>query len=196
MAEAVEEEGATAPEDAPKARDDQATAVVAAPGAKRSFGLRRKPRPADEQGAPEAGDGDDVSLEDRPPTPGRLRRERRELLGQRQDSVYHLGGLAFELYRRDLLPGELLTEKALAIASIDARVREIDDRLQEIEDERRAKKVNRRQKDDPHAEVGCCIHCHAGFQAEAAYCWRCGAQINPSAGASDEDTAVIVAEAP
>ena len=180
---------------------DEATAVLATAPKKRSFAIRRKPRPG---GAadPAAGTGDgdagqaSSAPEDRPPSPGRLKRERRELLGQRQDSVYHLGGLAFELYRRDMLPGELLSEKALAIASIDARVREIDDRLQQIEDERRLRRDARRRKEDPHAEVGCCLHCRAGFQAGAAYCWQCGAQIDPTAGSSDEDTAVIAAGAP
>ena len=57
---------------------------------------------------------------------GALHRRRRTLISQRQEAVYHLGGLAFELYRRDLLSEEVMRRRAGEIAMLDDTVRDID----------------------------------------------------------------------
>src|SRR5437764_8151057 len=67
-----------------------------------------------------------------PPLAGgraQLRRRRRELLDRRAEVVYHLGGLAFELFRRDLLSEPVMRVRAEEIAELDRSVRDIDERL-------------------------------------------------------------------
>lgn len=124
----------------------------------------------------------------RPPGPGRLRRDRRKLLTQREEAVYHLGGLAFELYRRDQLPEGVMRLRAGEVAQLDDTVRDIDVRLGEIERERR----ERRTPEPADPAVGCCLVCRTPFRAEARFCWQCGTQVvPPPIGGDDQPTAVI-----
>jgi len=122
------------------------------------------------------------------PGPRRLRQERRRLLTRREESVYHLGGLAFELYRRDLLPDGVMRMRAAEVADLDDSVRDIDVRLSEVERERR----ERRTAGAADQSVGSCMTCRAPFRAEARYCWQCGAQVvPPPVGGDDQVTQVI-----
>lgn len=130
----------------------------------------------------------EVPAEPRPPGPSRLRRDRRKLLTQREEAVYHLGGLAFELYRRDQLPDGVMRRRAVEVAQLDDTVRDIDVRLGEIERERRERRSP--EPADPH--VGCCLVCRTPFRAEARFCWQCGTQVvPPPIGGDDQPTAVI-----
>ena len=61
--------------------------------------------------------------------PAKLRRERRRLLASREEADYLLGGLAFELYRRDQLGEEVMRRKAGEVVLLDETVRDIDARL-------------------------------------------------------------------
>ncbi len=128
----------------------------------------------------------------RPEGPARLRRERRRLLTEREEAVYHLGGLAFELYRRDQLGEEVMQRKAGEVAMLDDTVRDIDTRLGEIDRERRERR--RRGADDGVA--GNCLTCRAPFRAEARFCWQCGAQLVPTSEGDDQVTAVITPAPP
>lgn len=121
---------------------------------------------------------------------GRLRRRRRKLLHERETAVYHLGGLAFELYRRDMLDVDVLRRRAGAVAELDASVHDIDGRLEELADARRDRRA--RTTTDARTPIGNCLTCRAPFQIEARYCWQCGSRLAPpDPDQGDQDTGVI-----
>lgn len=183
--------------------DDDARAGEDAPAAPepvgRRWGFRRDrpeptaqegPEPAAESSEPAEGSEQTEAIPQpaRPAGPRRLRRDRRHLLSQREESLYHLGGLAFELYRHDLLPEGVLRARAVEVAELDDTVRDIDVRLSEVERERQ----ERRHPQAPDPSVGCCLTCRTPFQAEARFCWQCGTQVvPPPVGGDDQVTAVI-----
>lgn len=125
---------------------------------------------------------------ERGPSVAQLRRRRKELLDQRQETVYHLGGLAFELYRRDLLAEGVMRLRASEVATLDDSVRDIDVRLGEIDRARR----ERRNAVPEDLSVGCCLVCRTTFRAEARFCSQCGTQVvPPPIGGDDQPTQVI-----
>lgn len=133
--------------------------------------------------AEEPADVEAAPVNERPPTIGQLRRERRRLWELRQESVYHLGGLALDLYGRGSLGDDLVALRAEVIADMDRRMALLDELLAEADDRRRRGRV---RAPDP---VGYCMSCGAPHQAEAAFCFRCGARLHvPS---DDGDTQVI-----
>lgn len=119
--------------------------------------------------------------------PRQLRRRREQLLTEREETVYHLGGLAFELYRRDRLSDEVMRLRAGHVAQIDDAVRDIDARLDDAERERRVRRV--RAAADP--SVGCCLTCRTPFRAEARFCWQCGSRLVPDTVGDEQPTAAI-----
>jgi len=60
------------------------------------------------------------------PPVGRLRRERRELLRDREQRLRDLGGLMLEMFRRDQIRRELLLERCADLVSLDERIAELD----------------------------------------------------------------------
>ncbi len=156
------------------------------------------PTPAD--GAAPAADGAAAPAEEGQPTevvaapqeprqegPRQLRRRREQLLKEREETVYHLGGLAFELYRRDRLSDEVMRLRAGQVAQIDDAVRDIDARLSDVEKERKERRV--RTPADP--SVGCCLVCRTPFRGEARFCWQCGTRLVPDTVGDEQPTAAI-----
>ncbi len=124
---------------------------------------------------------------------GRLRRRRRKLLRERESAVYHLGGLAFELHRRDMLGEDVLRRRAGEIAELDAGVHDIDMRLDRMAAERRTRRAARSA--DPRTPVGHCLTCRAPFQVDARFCWQCGSRLAPAVpDVADAQTGVISKE--
>jgi hypothetical protein len=124
-------------------------------------------------GPPPAGD-------DAPPGGGaRLRRERARLMRRREEMLFHLGGLAYELHRRDLLGEPVARHRAGLIADLDERVRDIDDRLAAIDGERRARRTRTRVVAVGPVESGCCLACRAVFFDDARFCMQCGTPFRP-----------------
>ena len=119
--------------------------------------------------------------------PRQLRRRREQLLTEREQTVYHLGGLAFELYRRDRLSDEVMRLRAGHVAQLDDEVRDIDARLTDVERVRKERRV--RSPADP--AVGCCLVCRTPFRAEARFCWQCGTRLVPDTVGDEQPTAVI-----
>jgi hypothetical protein len=168
----------------------------AEPPARRRL-LRRRPAPEVPGATTPAPPADAPPAAEAPPAaappeaadegPRRLRRRRRELLERREDAVYDLGGLAFELYRRDMLTEDVMRRRAGEVAELDDTVRDIDAQLGELERARRERRA--RAPGDPH--VGCCRACRATFRAEARFCWQCGAQLVPTAEGDEQPTVVI-----
>lgn len=125
--------------------------------------------------------------EPRPAGPRQLRRRREQLLTEREETVYHLGGLAFELYRRDRLSDEVMRLRAGQVAEIDDAVRDIDARLSDGERERKERRIG--VPADP--SVGCCLVCRTPFRAEARFCWQCGTRLVPDTVGDEQPTAAI-----
>ena len=178
--------------DAPTPAEETAPAPDAAPAGStswRRFLPRRRPAPSGGSGAEAPAEGATEAI---PATPaqeraGALHRRRRALIAQRQEAVYHLGGLAFELYRRDLLDEEVMRRRAGEVALLDDTVRDIDIRLSEMDRERR----ERRARSQGDLSAGNCVRCHAPFRAEARFCWQCGAQVVPESEGDEQATATI-----
>jgi hypothetical protein len=149
--------------------------------AERTFGHR----PADEAGTPGAlpgqaqRSGEDGANE--PGSRGALERERRGLVDQREEQVYHLGGLAFELHRRERLPDGVMRRRADDVSQTDARIREIDAALDAIEanrEERRQRDREKRAARPAPEPAGVCSNCGTPFQPEASFCWSCGTAVS------------------
>jgi hypothetical protein len=119
----------------------------------------------------------------RPPTTGQLRRERRRLWDERQETVYHLGGLALDLHSRAMLGDDLVARRARVVHELDARITTIDEQLADLDSRRRQGRV----RVPPPA--GYCLSCGAPYQTDAAFCFRCGARIHIPV--DDADTQVI-----
>lgn len=176
----------------PAAPDGDGAAPVVAPPPRRWSILRRRTdaAPGADSTAEDAQRTEVIPAPPRPTGPRGLRRDRRRLLTTREEAVYHLGGLAFEMYRRDLLPQGVLAARAGDVAELDDTVRDIDVRLVAMERERQ----ERRARGATDAAAGCCIACRTPFLAEARFCWQCGAQVvPPPIDGDDQVTAVISA---
>ncbi len=177
---------------APTPAEDTAPAPDAAPPALtswRRFLPRRRPAASGEAGS-EAPVEEATEVIPAPPgteRAGALHRRRRALIAQRQEAVYHLGGLAFELYRRDLLVEDVMRRRAGEVAMLDDTVRDIDIRLGEMDRARR----ERRARSEADLSAGSCVRCHAPFRAEARFCWQCGARVVPESEGDEQVTATI-----
>jgi hypothetical protein len=63
------------------------------------------------------------------PSPGHLRRERRNLLRVREQQIRDIGGLVLEMYRQDRFRQDLIYEQAAEIVALEERLREVDELL-------------------------------------------------------------------
>jgi len=106
-------------------------------------------------------------------SPRALRRQRRRLLNERDQMVFHLGGLAYELHRLGELSAPVAQRRAGMIYELDATVSAIDAQL-----------ASRSSTKPPEQRlpivVGSCRTCHTLFVAEARYCMKCGAALAPA----------------
>lgn len=187
----------TARADGDAAPPSEADENPAPPGPRRPLFRRRPkvadvPSPTDDPGGDpsptavdEAGEQptEVVELPAQPPlNPGRMRRERRRLVGRRQEAVYHLGGLAFELFRRDLLVEPVMCRRGEEVAEIDRAVIAIDEELLTLEETRRTRRDARRaERRDARSRgkqpSGYCLSCGAPHMDAANFCANCGAQV-------------------
>jgi hypothetical protein len=87
--------------------------------------MRRRRGPSDESD----GSQPPRPVPRRAPSPGALRRERREILKAREELLRDLGGLAMEMYRREQFREDLLAEHARDVANLEARLHELDSML-------------------------------------------------------------------
>jgi rubrerythrin len=113
---------------------------------------------AGEQGAPPA-------PRRRPlPSPGHLRRERRNLLRVREQLVRDIGGLVLEMYRQDRFRQDLIYEQAAEIVALEERLREIDELLFAASNRRAAAGAR-------------CEQCGTPLFAGARFCPSCGRAV-------------------
>jgi hypothetical protein len=143
--------------------------------------------------------GDDVaSPRRRPlPPPGRLRRERRALVRQREERIRDLGGLVLEMYRRDDFRQELVDERCAELAGLEERLYELDALLRAAVGARRTAPAARCACGTPIlwgsrfcATCGrpvaskpalACETCGAALAADARFCAACGTPVGPPA---------------
>ena len=149
------------------------------------------PRPADEDGSQAA------SPRRRPlPPPGRLRRERRSLVRQREERIRDLGGLVLEMYRRDDYRQELVDERCAELAGLEERLSEVDALLRTAVGARRHAPAARCACGTPIlwgsrfcATCGrpvasrpalACETCGGALAADARFCAACGTPVGPA----------------
>lgn len=111
------------------------------------------------------------------PRSSALRRTRAELMEQRENALFHLGGLVYEMFQRDLLTIPAARERARRVAEIDDAVFEIDRQLEDVDVARRERQ--RRRGSGALREVGACVACRHPFFAEARFCMQCGTRLEP-----------------
>lgn len=124
--------------------------------------------------------------------PGVLRRRRRKLLGQYEQGIFDLGGLALELHRRGLLAEEVMRRKAAEVTDLRGQVDHVDERLEEIRSER----SERRQSGRGSSRT--CPSCGARCRSTANFCAECGAPLKaPDADGSpgDDQPTVVITDA-
>lgn len=128
-------------------------------------------------------------------SPSRLRRERRELMRDREERLRDLGGLALEMFRRDSFREHLLYERCADVAAVDDRLFELE-RLLEVGRPAAARcdcgapvfwgshfcANCGRPVGDP---VVACPRCRHALTADARFCPACGAAA-PDPGAQTE----------
>jgi hypothetical protein len=94
-----------------------------------------------------------------------LARRRDELAERFAELQWDLGGLTYEMARRDHFRLDVLVRHAAALQAIDAELAE-------------AERVLRL---DDAAAAGACPGCGAMHARGAVYCWQCGAPLLPKA---------------
>lgn len=100
-----------------------------------------------------------------------LRRQRKRLLQRREEMVFHLGGLAYDLHLLGELETPVIGRRAGMIRTLDTTVDAIDAQL-----------VARGKSGGGQRlpiVVGSCRTCHSLFVADARYCMTCGRTLAP-----------------
>jgi hypothetical protein len=131
------------------------------------------------------------------PTPGALRRERRELLRARDERIRDLGGLMLEMYRRDHYREELVFEQCSELVELEERILELDALVTAVVSGRRAFSAGRCTCGAPfvpgaHFCANCgrsageavvaCPECGHPLAADSNYCAACGTSAELAAG--------------
>lgn len=161
--------------------------------------VKRGPQQPQPTAAPNAPDTQAVPAaeeqQERPPTPGHLRRERRALVRAREERIRDLGGLLLEMYKRDQFRQDLYLEQSAEIVSMEDRIREIDEMVAAAT-RRTLSEANRCTCGAPlvwgahfcancgrpvgEAPVVACAHCGAPLPAESSFCASCGRPAEPA----------------
>ena len=108
------------------------------------------------------------------PAASELRRERRALLGIREDRLRELGGLTLEMYRRDHFNEALVVERCAELVAIETRVSEIDALV-------KGAGLRRRQR-------SICA-CGAPLLIGARFCPSCGRPLDMEASTGEDTSA-------
>jgi hypothetical protein len=106
------------------------------------------------------------------PAASELRRERRVLLQIREDRLRDLGGLTFEMYRRDQFNEALVVERCAELVAIEARISEIDAIVSGLGLRRRQQAI---------------CTCGAPLLVGARFCPSCGRRLDEDEDDDDDD---------
>ena len=177
--------------DEPMAQDpvsNDAEVVDSAPEKRRLFRRRTTVAAASPDAVVESSDTEMIEA-DSPERirPGVLRRRRRILLGQYEQGIFDLGGLALELYGRGLLAEEVMRRRAAEVSDLRGQVHQVDDQLDGIKSSR----AERRQSGRGASIT--CPSCGARSKSGANFCAECGVPlaIVTEVVAVEQDTIVI-----
>lgn len=96
-----------------------------------------------------------------------LERRRDRLAKELVDVQWDLGGLAYEMARRDHFRLDVLTRQAAKLQQIDAELSEVERIL----------------KLDEAGAAGACGNCGALYAQGSAFCWQCGKDLMPQGAA-------------
>jgi Double zinc ribbon len=121
--------------------------------------------------------------------PGALKRERRALLREREDRLRDLGGLVFEMFRRDRFRVELVTERCADLVALEDRLNEIDSLLAAATSRGGLRCscgaplawgahfcANCGRPAGPRPVVAC-ARCGSPLPADVQFCGRCGSPV-------------------
>ena len=161
--------------DEPMAQDpvsNDAEVVDSAPEKRRLFRRRTTVAAASPDAVVESSDTEMIEA-DSPERirPGVLRRRRRILLGQYEQGIFDLGGLALELYGRGLLAEEVMRRRAAEVSDLRGQVHQVDDQLDGIKSSR----AERRQSGRGASIT--CPSCGARSKSGANFCAECGVPL-------------------
>jgi Double zinc ribbon len=135
------------------------------------------------------------------PTRGQLRRERRQLVQEREEQIRDLGGLMLEMYRRNQFRRDLLSERCDELVSLESRLREVETLLVAAAGPTGLSAYGRCVCGAPlfwgsHFCANCgravgatpvvtCARCGGPLAADARFCSTCGSVVEapPDAGA-------------
>jgi double zinc ribbon protein len=132
-------------------------------------------------------------------TPGALKRERRALLHEREERLRDLGGLVFEMFRRDRFRVELVTERCADLVALDERLNELDSLLASARSGGLRCACGAPLQWDAHFCANCgrpagprpvvsCARCGSPLPADAQFCGRCGSAVEPQETEPSADT--------
>jgi hypothetical protein len=100
-----------------------------------------------------------------------LRRQRKRLLQRRDEMLFHLGGLAYDLHLLGELQAPVIELRAGMIHALDTTVDAIDSQLVARGKSGSAQRLP--------IVVGSCRTCRSLFVADARYCMSCGRTLAP-----------------
>jgi hypothetical protein len=135
----------------------------------------------------------------RAPSPGALRRERREIVRAREERIRDLGGLTLEMYRRSSFRDQLLIEQCREIVALEERLRELDSMLEVVASAGRAPSTCECGAPVPWGSHFCancgrpvgaepvvtCKKCGHPLPADAGFCANCGHAVEPDEEAAE-----------
>jgi hypothetical protein len=132
--------------------------------------------------------------------PAAFKREQRALLREREERIRDLGGLVFEMFRRDRFRVELVTERCADLVALEKRLEELDSSLSAA------------RRGGPRCECGAplawgahfcgncgrpvgsrpvvaCARCGTPLPAGVKFCGSCGSPVELPEQASDNTQA-------
>jgi hypothetical protein len=133
-------------------------------------------------------------------SPGALKRERRALVREREVRLRDLGGLVFEMFRRDRFRVELVTERCADLVALDERLNELDSLLAAARSRGGMRcECGAPLAWDAHFCANCgrpagprpvvsCARCGSPLPADAQFCGRCGSAVEPQQTEPSADT--------
>lgn len=120
--------------------------------------------------------------------PAVLKREQRTLLREREERIRDLGGLVFEMFRRDRFRVELVTERCADLTALEQRLSELDALLSASRRGGLRCECGAPLSWGAHFCANCgrpagsrpvvsCARCGAPLPAEAKFCGSCGSAV-------------------
>jgi Double zinc ribbon len=128
--------------------------------------------------------------------PAALKREQRALLREREERIRDLGGLVFEMFRRDRFRVELVTERCADLVAVEERLSELDAVLSASRRGGLRCACGAPLAWDAHFCANCgrpagspvvaCARCGAPLPADVKFCSSCGSSVEHQSKPSED----------